>query len=485
MVSRWKHGGVTAGGTVLLALVAGLVGSYLTGTPMTLITDQATAVVLIGSVVGVALAPLYVPRPRSMRTMIRRTGQQIVVACLVLASLGSVGITAAPALPTTIVVGVFLLLTLPFWYGVRQRRSSPQRVLVVGDDPSLIESVIRSLPVAPIGFLSPLQTDRAIEITHSKPSIENAPETVVATDGGLSAANRIDSISGVDRLSGLSRLEHVLKQRDIDTVTLAFSHADREECFGVLRTCRDQGVDALVHESLADQVLDGEEVGAELVRADLDPWPWYSRAAKRAFDLAFAMVGVIVLAPLILLIAVAIKVDSPGPVLYNQTRSAELGETFTLAKFRSMVTNAETDGAQLSEEDAGGVDPRVTRVGRILRKTHMDEIPQLFSILRGDMSVVGPRPERPEIDREIAADGIDWSKRWFVKPGLTGIAQVNDVTGFQPEQKLEYDLEYARHQSVRLDVKLVTLQVTSVLEDVIGLLSNRMGDGLDEDSSPK
>ncbi len=485
MVFRWKHGGVTAGGTVLLALVAGLVGSYLTGTPMTFTADQATAVVLVGVVVGLTLAPLYVPRPRSVMTLVRQTGQQVVVACLVLASLGYVGIAAAPPYPTTILIGVLLGVTLPIWYGRRQRRASPRRVLVVGDDPSLIESAIQSLPVKPIGFLSPLQVDRTVEITHSTPSIENTPETVVATDGGLSAADRIDSISAVDRLSGLSRLEHVLKQRDIDTVTLAFSHADREECFGVLRTCRDQGVDALVHESIADQVLDSEEVGTELVRAELEPWPWYSRVAKRAFDLTFATVGVVVLAPLIALIAVAIKLDSPGPVLYNQTRSAALGETFTLAKFRSMVTNAETDGAQLSEEDAGGVDPRVTRVGRILRKTHMDEIPQLFSILSGEMSVVGPRPERPEIDREIAADDIDWSKRWFVKPGLTGIAQVNDVTGFQPEKKLEYDLEYAQRQSFLLDIKLVVLQVTSVLKDVIELVSNRMGDSIDKDSSPK
>ncbi|GAB7021070.1 hypothetical protein JCM18750_39320 [Halostagnicola bangensis] len=95
----------------------------------------------------------------------------------------------------------------------------------------------------------------------------------------------------------------------------------------------------------------------------------------------------------------------------------------------------------------------------MLWKTHLDESPQLFAILCSEMSVIGPRPELPEIDRDIAADGIDWSKRWFVKMGLTGITQVNEITGFEPDEKHAYDLEYIRRQSLWLDLKLVALQV--------------------------
>jgi lipopolysaccharide/colanic/teichoic acid biosynthesis glycosyltransferase len=130
---------------------------------------------------------------------------------------------------------------------------------------------------------------------------------------------------------------------------------------------------------------------------------------------------------------------NPAPPVYD---------TFTVYKFRSMVPDAEAEtGVKLSEEDAGGVDPRVTRVRKVLRRTHLDELPQLWSILMGDMSVVGPRPERPEPDADIERDVEDWPSRWFVKPGLTGLAQINDATGHEPDRKLRYDLEYIRKQS--------------------------------------
>jgi lipopolysaccharide/colanic/teichoic acid biosynthesis glycosyltransferase len=176
--------------------------------------------------------------------------------------------------------------------------------------------------------------------------------------------------------------------------------------------------------------------------------------------------GLLVLLPVIGVIAGAIKLDSPGPVLYEQDRTATFGETFSVYKFRSMIPDAEAEtGVKLSDEDAGEVDPRVTRVGRVLRATHLDEIPQLWSILRGDMSVVGPRPERPEIDTEIKTDGVDWSKRWFIKPGLTGLAQINNATGYEPRTKLRYDIQYVREQSFVYDTKIVVRQIWMVLAD--------------------
>jgi lipopolysaccharide/colanic/teichoic acid biosynthesis glycosyltransferase len=123
-----------------------------------------------------------------------------------------------------------------------------------------------------------------------------------------------------------------------------------------------------------------------------------------------------------------------------------------------MVTNAEEKGAKLSDEDTGGIDPRVTRVGRILRQTHLDEIPQLQSILRGHMSVVGPRPERPQLDQDMKLDAAEWRSRWFVKPGLTGLAQIKNATGNQPAKKLRYDIEYNRRQSFRFDLKIIFRQ---------------------------
>jgi len=199
------------------------------------------------------------------------------------------------------------------------------------------------------------------------------------------------------------------------------------------------------------------------LEVDLEPWDWQDHIIKRTFDVAFAGVTLLVLSPIILLIAVAIKLEDLGPVLYKQQRTAAFGGTFTIEKFRSMVPDAESKtGAKISEEDVGGVDPRVTRIGRVLRKTHLDEIPQLWSILTGNMSVVGPRPERPELDRDIEEGVGTWRQRWFVKPGLTGLAQINDATGKEPERKLRYDIEYIRRQSFWFDVKIVIRQLWQV-----------------------
>lgn len=472
-----------AAGTLLLAFAAGVVASVPTETPIG-VGERLLEAALIAGIVGVALIPLYASRPRSAATVLANTWRQLCLACLALIGLAAVGANAPP-ISMTIAAGLLLAVSLPAWYGRCRRRNEPDRVLVVGDDPALIKSSILSLPVVPLGFLSPVMTERPIETAYSEASVASRSddEQIVTTDGGLPSdgrTGRIEMVAGTDRLGGLSQLERTLRERDVDTVVLAFERGDREECFGVLRTCRHHGVDALVHDSLADRVLACGSVGDSLVRVRLRPWPWYGRLAKRAFDIAFAAVGLVALAPLIVLVALAVRLDSPGPILYSQIRTGTLGRTFTVSKFRSMVTDAEDDGARLSEEDAGGVDPRVTGVGRVLRKTHLDEIPQLFAILSGEMSVVGPRPERPEIDREIDTEDIDWSKRWFVKPGLTGIAQINDVTGFEPAKKLECDLEYVRRQSLWLDLELVVRQIRSVAVDVVDLVSERLNNEGDE-----
>jgi len=253
-------------------------------------------------------------------------------------------------------------------------------------------------------------------------------------------------------------------------VCLAFRDADRGEFFGTLDLCHKHGVEAKVHRDYADDVLTSSGDVETLASVDVEPWDPQDYLFKRLFDIGFAAVGLLGLAPIIGMIAVAVKLDSSGPIFYKQHRTAAFGETFSVYKFRSMVTDAEAEtGVKISDEDAGGVDPRVTRVGRLLRKTHMDEIPQLWSILKGDMSVVGPRPERPEIDTDIQTDGIDWSKRWFIKPGLTGLAQINNVTGREPEQKLRYDIKYVRKQSLSYDILVVIRQIWMVLTDVIAV----------------
>jgi exopolysaccharide biosynthesis polyprenyl glycosylphosphotransferase len=179
----------------------------------------------------------------------------------------------------------------------------------------------------------------------------------------------------------------------------------------------------------------------------------YSRLAKRAFDVAVASVGLLLTAPLFPLLALLAK-RTPGPVIFRQTRLGEGGTPFTIFKFRTMRHEAETEGraAWASERD-----PRVTRVGRFMRKTRLDELPQLWNVLRGDMSVVGPRPERPEF-LELLREAVPfWTRRHLVKPGITGWAQVSrgytaDAEG--TAEKLSYDLWYLRHRSLVVDLAI-------------------------------
>jgi lipopolysaccharide/colanic/teichoic acid biosynthesis glycosyltransferase len=182
---------------------------------------------------------------------------------------------------------------------------------------------------------------------------------------------------------------------------------------------------------------------------------------KRAFDLMFASTAIVVTSPLLVLIAVAIKLDSRGPVLYRQTRTATFGDTFTVAKFRTMLPDSEdTDPVDDDEND------RITRIGQFLRSTHLDEIPQLWAILIGEMSVVGPRAAWVNEETLLEQKATAWRRRWFVKPGLTGLAQINDVSSTDPEAKIRYDIEYIREQSFWFDLKIVIRQLWKVGEDV-------------------
>jgi lipopolysaccharide/colanic/teichoic acid biosynthesis glycosyltransferase len=186
-----------------------------------------------------------------------------------------------------------------------------------------------------------------------------------------------------------------------------------------------------------------------------------SRAGKRALDVALSGFGVVLSAPLWALIAVAIKIDTRGPVFYGQPRVGEGGRIFRVLKFRSMIDDAEKDTGPLP---AGEDDRRVTRVGRVLRATAMDELPQLWNIFIGDMSMVGPRALRPEeIDIDSAGRPVPlqaipgFAARSAIPPGLTGIAQIYARRDVSRRQKFRFDRLYIRRQSMLLDVRLILL----------------------------
>jgi sugar transferase (PEP-CTERM system associated) len=186
-------------------------------------------------------------------------------------------------------------------------------------------------------------------------------------------------------------------------------------------------------------------------------------AAKRVLDLLFAGVALIIAAPVVAMAAAAIRMTSRGPVLYAQTRVGKGGAPFTIYKFRSMRVDAEQmSGAVWSPRN----DPRVTGLGRFLRRSRLDELPQLWNVLRGDMSFVGPRPERPEFIAELTRRIPYYGQRHVVRPGLTGWAQVRHSYGSTVEdaqEKLQYELFYIKHMSVPFDLYIVLETVKTVL----------------------
>lgn len=187
------------------------------------------------------------------------------------------------------------------------------------------------------------------------------------------------------------------------------------------------------------------------------------RLIKRTGDLLLAAVGLAVAAPVMLLIAVLVRLDSPGPALFRQERVGEGDRVFTLYKFRSMRVDAEAATGPIWAEEN---DPRVTRVGRWLRKLRLDELPQLWNVLRGDMSFVGPRPERPHFVEQLKRQIPYYSQRHAVKPGLTGWAQVRYPYGntvADAVEKLQYDLYYIKNLSLALDLTIVLQTIKVVL----------------------
>lgn len=208
------------------------------------------------------------------------------------------------------------------------------------------------------------------------------------------------------------------------------------------------------------KLLPGDDV-LELVEPKVGGGLGY-RFVKRAFDVVSCGCALIVLAIPMTIIAAIIKLESYGPVIYSQRRVGKDGKIFNVYKFRSMYTDAEARGARW----AAGDDPRVTPFGKFMREKRIDEIPQFWNIVKGDMSLIGPRPERPAFCQEFEKRIHGWNYRTSVRPGLSGLAQVMGGYNLLPKEKVVLDLEYIEHRSAALDLKIIlkTLGVVSTGE---------------------
>ncbi len=290
--------------------------------------------------------------------------------------------------------------------------------------------------------------------------------------GGGSAGDPV-RLDGLHRESGglaIDPAEFRQLVRDQGITRIVVAEADvgrRREIAAALLECRLLGV------AVEDAVDLYQRLHGKLWLEAIDPrrlafsegfrlTPLYLRA-KRAIDVACALVLLIAAAPALALIALAVKLESPGPVLFRQERVGRLGKTFTLFKFRSMRLDAEKDSGPTW---ACANDTRATRIGRILRKTHLDEIPQAINVLRGDLSFVGPRPERPCFVEMLRERIPFYDLRHCVQPGITGWAQISFPYAGSVEdayEKHQYDLYYSREVSLTLDLRILLLTVWTMV----------------------
>ncbi len=184
---------------------------------------------------------------------------------------------------------------------------------------------------------------------------------------------------------------------------------------------------------------------------------------KRSLDILVSAFGILVSLPVMPVVALAVRLDSKGPVIFKQARVGMRGRTFNMMKFRTMVQDAEAKTGPVWAKEH---DPRITRVGKFLRKTHLDELPQLFNVIKGEMSIVGPRPERPYFVSEFRRIIPHYDRRLCAKPGITGLAQVKrgyDETLADVKRKVKYDLLYIQKMCPLLDFKVLAMTVGAVL----------------------
>ena len=298
----------------------------------------------------------------------------------------------------------------------------------------------------------------------------NAPDTFVA---------------GIPVVGTFDRIHDLVKVFDVECIVVATAMSREPALLRLLRPLRFGGAEIMdyvtLHEQLAQEIPLNHINDEWLMNATMNSSVIHIRKIKRIMDSVSAIVGLVLSSPIMLITAFIVRLDSPGPILYRQKRLGLDGTVFTLYKFRTMRADAE---ARSGAVWAGSRDARVTRSGKLLRSWRLDEIPQLINVLRGEMSLVGPRPERPEFVETLDAAIPFYKERLLVQPGITGWAQVKYPYAASIDaarRKLQYDLYYIKHMSFSLD-GLILLRTFKTI--IIGLTHSEEGKAPTEKAPP-
>lgn len=340
--------------------------------------------------------------------------------------------------------------------------------VIVAGDRVLLLTILRALRIRGIGAFRTLLIGNGARARQILKHVAGHPELGFRVQGVVShSPDCTDTIAAIPFIGPLSQLRRILRSGQFDAILLAPDVQDESSLGRLLRILRESRIRCLIfadqYNLLVGEVKPTRVHGHPLIDVRPELLSTVERALKRFTDILLASLLLIITLPLWVILAVVIVLDSPGSIIFSQRRVGLNGRIFTLFKFRSMTANAESaTGAVL----AAPRDPRVTRVGRYIRATRLDELPQLINVLLGEMSLVGPRPERKEFIERFVREIPLYERRLNVKPGLTGWSQVHlkyDSRATQISTKLKYDLFYIENMSLPLDAKILLMTLFVML----------------------
>ena len=368
-------------------------------------------------------------------------------------------------------VGIFILFFVIFLDDYIHEVASSTRILIfiywglllvlVGSGRMIIRSVQRNLLIKGIGRRCALIigfNEKAFEVfdtleQHRGLGIDAEAFVAVNTD------NTGKDYKGIKAEGSIENLEELISKYNVQEIIIALDKENHDVLVEVISKTEGRGIKLKIvpdlYEILSGQARTSQIYGMPLIDIMPELMPEWEKKLKRLLDIVISFFLLVISLPVVIISAIAIKLDSKGPVFFKQERSGMNGKSFKMVKFRSMFQDAEKHtGPVWSQKD----DPRITRSGKILRKLRIDEIPQMYNVLKGEMSLVGPRPERPFFVEKLSEQIPYYKRRLKVRPGITGWAQVKhkyDESIEDVKIKLRYDLFYIENMSIRMDMKIL------------------------------
>ena len=376
-------------------------------------------------------------------------------------------------------VGIFVLFTAIFLDDYIKNVSSPNRILIfiywgiflvlAGSGRLFVRSFQRNLLIKGIGRRNVLIVgfNQKAKDVHDQILQHKALGLDVKGYVSSNGYNSDDSYKDINVLGSIKEIENLIDEVNAQEIIIALEKDDHDILIQLISKCDQKNVGIKIvpdlYEILSGQAKTSQIYGIPLIDIMPQLMPEWEKKLKRTFDIIISLLIILITFPFCLLIAIAIKIDSKGSVFFTQERCGQSGNIFNIVKFRSMVKDAEKmSGPVWSQKD----DTRITRVGRIVRLLRIDEIPQMINVLKGEMSFVGPRPERPYFVEKLSAEIPYYKRRLKVRPGITGWAQVKhkyDETLEDVKIKLKYDLFYIENISLRMDFKIILRTIYVVL----------------------